>query len=151
MCGNTRRNSSNIRDPEVRSGNMPKLTLDDLKKLRETKRAELARRDGEKTVEVIVGMGTCGIAAGSKQTFDAFVEELDSAGLTNVAVKQTGCLGQCSVEPMAEVKVPGMPDVIYGKVDAEIAKKIVRCHIIDKRMVQDHLFDKPAGDITAGR
>ena len=76
---------------------MPKkLTLADLKKLREAKVAEFNPRDmANKDVQVIVGMGTCGIAAGAKEAFDAFVEELEHAGLSNVAVRQTGCMGPC--------------------------------------------------------
>ena len=127
---------------------MAKLTLADLKKLREAKAAEFnARNMDNKDVQVIVGMGTCGIAAGAKAAFDAFVEELDKAGLRNVAIRQTGCMGLCHSEPTVEVVVPGMPTVVYGKVDAETARKIVNQHIVRKLLVNDHIFDKPAADI----
>ena len=127
---------------------MAKLTLADLKKLREAKAAEFnARNLDNKDVQVIVGMGTCGIAAGAKAAFDVFVEELDKAGLRNVAIRQTGCMGLCHSEPTVEVVVPGMPTVVYGKVDAETARKIVNQHIVRKLLVNDHIFDKPAADI----
>ena len=127
---------------------MAKLTLADLKKLREAKTAEFnARNMDNKDVLVIVGMGTCGIAAGAKTAFDVVVEELEKAGLQNVAIRQTGCMGLCHSEPTVEVVVPGMPTVVYGKVDAETARKIVNQHIVRKLLVNDHIFDKPAADI----
>ncbi len=128
---------------------MAKLTLADLKKLREAKAGELNARDpGNKDAQVIVGMGTCGIAAGAKVAFDVFVEELEKAGLRNVAIRQTGCMGLCHSEPTVEVVSPGMPTVVYGKVDAETARKIVNQHLVRKLLVNDHIFDKPAADIV---
>lgn len=128
---------------------MKKLTLQDLRDLRERKKAEIARRDTSgKTGEVIVGMGTCGIAAGARAAFDAFVEELDKGGLGHVVVKQTGCMGLCYSEPTVEVRMPGMPATIYGTVGADVARKIVHEHILGGRLVGDHVFDKPAADIA---
>ena len=127
---------------------MPKLTLEDLKKLRDRKVAEMNQRDVEnKQSQVIVGMGTCGIASGAKKTFDAFIDELAKENLTDVAVRQTGCMGLCHSEPTVEVVVPGMPRVIYGNVDCDTARKIVSEHLVGKRLVSDHVFDKPAADI----
>ncbi len=128
---------------------MAKLTLADLKKLRGEKVAEInARNMDNKDTQIIVGMGTCGIAAGAKTTFDVFVEELNRAAMSNVAVRQTGCMGLCHSEPTVEVVVPGMPTVVYGKVDADTARKIVNQHLGRKLMVNDHIFDKPAADIV---
>ena len=128
---------------------MAKLTLADLKKLRETKSAEMNPRDAaHKDVQLIVGMGTCGIAAESKKTFDVLVDELGKAGLPNVAVRQTGCMGLCHSEPTVEVVVPGMPTVVYGKVDSDTARKLVNQHVVRKLLVNDHIFDKPAADIV---
>lgn len=128
---------------------MAKLTLAELKKLREAKVAALNPRHMEnKDTQLIVGMGTCGIAAGAKETFNVFVEELDKAGLQNVAVRQTGCMGLCHSEPTVEVVVPGMPTIVYGKVDADTARKIVNQHIGRKLLVNDHIYDKPAADIV---
>ena len=128
---------------------MAKLTLADLKKLREAKHTEMNPRDGaHKDVQIIVGMGTCGIAAEAKRTFDVLVDELDKAGLPDVAVRQTGCMGLCHSEPTVEVVVPGMPTVVYGNVDADVARKIVNQHVVRKLLVNDHVFDKPAADIV---
>jgi NADP-reducing hydrogenase subunit HndB len=82
---------------------------------------------------------------------DAFLEASGARNLTNVIFKQTGCMGLCSVEPTVEVKVPGMPDTIYGNVDAETAREIVREHLVRGRMVNNHIFDRPAGDILKNK
>nr|WP_321307180.1 (2Fe-2S) ferredoxin domain-containing protein [uncultured Sphaerochaeta sp.] len=127
---------------------MAKMTLEELRKLREKKQNEIQKRDIEgKDARIIVGMGTCGIAAGAKPVLDTFLEVLDEKKIDNVSVTQTGCMGLCYVEPTIEVVVPGMPDVIYGKVDVETARKIVEQHIIGKQLVTDHMFDRPAADI----
>ena len=127
---------------------MAKMTLEALRALREGKKAEIDRRDTDgKDVHIIIGMGTCGIAAGAKQVLEAFIEEISAKKIENVTVKQTGCMGLCYVEPTVEVKVPGMPDTIYGKVDAEVAKKILKDHVVGKKLVSDHIFDRPSTDI----
>ncbi|MFA5659761.1 MAG: (2Fe-2S) ferredoxin domain-containing protein, partial [Oscillospiraceae bacterium] len=95
---------------------MSKLTLDDLRKMRESLKKDMDKRDSEKDVRIVVGMGTCGIAAGAKRTLDAFIEELDKRNLKNVAVKQTGCMGNCNVEPTVEIFMPDMPTTLYGNV-----------------------------------
>ena len=127
---------------------MAKMTLEALRALREGKKAEIDRRDTDgKDVHIIIGMGTCGIAAGAKQVLEAFIDEVAAKKIENVTVKQTGCMGLCYVEPTVEVKVPGMPDTIYGKVDAEVAKKILKDHVLAKKLVSDHIFDRPSTDI----
>ncbi|MDA3957401.1 (2Fe-2S) ferredoxin domain-containing protein [Oceanispirochaeta sp.] len=127
---------------------MAKMTLEELRKLRSSQKSEMERRDVEgKEIHIIVGMGTCGIAAGAKMALDSFLDTIKSNNLTDVVVKQTGCMGLCYSEPTVEVKVPGMPDIIYGNVDAAVAKEIVEKHIMHKKMVENHIQDKPAGDI----
>ena len=127
---------------------MAKLTLDDLRKLREEKKQAMNQRDAEgKTAQVIIGMGTCGIAAGAKSMFDAFLDEMDKLGITCVSIKQTGCMGLCFSEPTVEVKMEGMPDVVYGNVDEQTARRIVRDHLKNSALVSDHIFDKPSTDI----
>lgn len=127
---------------------MAKMTLEELRKLRDNKKNEIQKRVLEgKEVEIIVGMGTCGIAAGAKDALDAFLAQIDSNSLSNVVVKQTGCMGFCNYEPTVEVRVPGMPATIYNKVSPEVAKKIVTEHIIEKKLVSEYVFDKPSIDI----
>jgi len=127
---------------------MAKLTLDDLRKLRDTKQKAMEMRDPEnKEAQIVVGMGTCGIAAGAKETFNAIIEELNDLNITNVLVRQTGCMGLCHSEPTVEVIVENMPTVIYGSVDAELGRQIVNRHIVNKKMIDNHICDKPAMDI----
>jgi NADP-reducing hydrogenase subunit HndB len=136
-----------------RNGIMAKLTLEGLRKLRESKQTEMERRNVEgKDMSVVIGMGTCGIAAGAKATFDAFVEALaGNQGLKNVVIRQTGCMGLCYAEPTVEILMPDMPAVIYGNVNADVARKIVQEHLLNRRLVGDHVFDKPAADIVKPR
>ena len=130
---------------------MAKMTLEDLRKLREDKKRTLDRRDvSENDIAIIIGMGTCGIAAGAKKSLDAFLDEIDKKGLKHITVKQTGCMGLCYVEPTVEIKVPGMPDTIYGKVDEAIARIIVDEHIMQRKLVSNHIFDKLSVDIVKG-
>jgi NADP-reducing hydrogenase subunit HndB len=128
---------------------MAKMTLEQLRKLREEKKQDLTRREVEgKEIQVIVGMGTCGIAAGAKLTFDAIVAEVNAASLgEQVIIRQTGCMGLCYVEPTVEVVAPGMPTVIYGKMTSGVAKELVSKHLVEKKLLDDHIFDRPAADI----
>jgi NADP-reducing hydrogenase subunit HndB len=128
---------------------MAKMSLEDLRKLRDSKKDELRKRDAEgKEIQIIVGMGTCGIAAGAKQSLDAFIINIDENKLVDSClVKQTGCMGLCHSEPTVEILVPGMPPVIYGMVDAEVVKKIVQKHIIGRELLGEHILDRPAVDI----
>jgi NADP-reducing hydrogenase subunit HndB len=125
------------------------MTLDELRKLRESKKTDIQRREAEgKEIHVIVGMGTCGIAAGAKGTLDAFINALDENKLVDkVMVRQTGCMGLCHSEPTVEVISPGMPTVIYGTVDAVTAKEIVTKHILGHELLDNHILNKPAADI----
>lgn len=124
------------------------MTLEELRAMRDTSQKDMDRRLTEgKTIEIIVGMGTCGIAAGGKDTLAAFVEELSSLDVKGAVIKQTGCMGLCYAEPTVEIRMPGMSDTIYGNVDAATARDIVRSHIIEKKLVDKHVFDRPAKDI----
>jgi NADP-reducing hydrogenase subunit HndB len=125
------------------------MTLEELRKLRESKKTDLQRRDADgKEIQVIVGMGTCGIAAGAKGTLEAFINALDEKKLVDsVLVRQTGCMGLCHSEPTVEVISPGMPNVIYGNVNAEVAKEIVQKHIVGHELLDNHILNRPAADI----
>jgi len=129
---------------------MAKLSLNDLRKLREEKKAEFKKRSADgKEIQIVIGMGTCGIAAGAKQAWDAFNDGIKENKLTNCKVKQTGCMGLCHSEPTVEVIVPGMKPVIYGMVDADVTKSIIQKHIIGKELLNDHILERPAADILA--
>ena len=132
---------------------MAKMSLDDLRKLRDDKKSDLRKRDADgKEIHIIVGMGTCGIAAGAKQTLDAFIAGLDENKLVDTClVRQTGCMGLCHSEPTVEVLVPGMPEVIYGRVDAAVAKEIIHKHIIGRELLGGYILDRPAVDILSSK
>jgi len=97
-------------------------------------------------------MGTCGIASGAKETFNAFVKEIDARGMgKNVLLRQTGCMGMCANEPTVEVVVPGMPRVIYGNVKADVAKDIVEQHLVGHKLLDKLILDRPAADIITNK
>lgn len=127
---------------------MAKLSLEDLRKLRESKKREMRKRDAEgKDIQIIVGMGTCGISAGAKNTLDSFINALDGDDLADsVMIRQTGCMGYCNSEPTVEVIVPGMPKVLYGKVDAAAARDIIKTHIKGRELVKNRVLDGAVAD-----
>ena len=129
---------------------MAKMNLEQLRKLREEKKGDMVRRNIEgKNIQIIVGMGTCGIAAGAKQTFDEIVRAVDESKMSaDVIIRQTGCMGLCYVEPTVEIVMPGMPATIYGRVDVQTAREIVAKHVVGKTLVENHIYDRPAVDIV---
>ena len=130
---------------------MAKMSLEELRNLRDSTKTDIKRREAEgKEIQVIVGMGTCGIAAGAKATLDAFLRALDDNKLVeSVLVRQTGCMGLCHSEPTVEVVVPEMPPIIYGNVNGDVAKEIVSRHIIGRQLLDNYILDRPAADIIA--
>ncbi len=86
-----------------------------------------------------VGLSTCGIAAGADEVFDVLVSELKTRGI-DIPVARCGCAGMCYAEPLVEVKVEGMPKVLYGKINTEMAMKIVRKHIVGKKLLNNHIY-----------
>jgi len=132
---------------------MARMTLDDLRKLRETTRMDIIRRETEgKEIKIVVTMGTCGIAAGAKSILDAFLNSLDEHNLVEtVMVRQAGCLGMCHAEPTVEVAVPGMDPVIYGRLDSALVKEIITKHLIGRQYLESHIVARPAEDIMAAK
>ena len=123
---------------------MAKMTLDDLRKLRSQVQSDLKRRDSEgKTIQIIVGMGTCGIASGAKIILDKFITLLNEKGIAeNAIIRQTGCMGHCENEPTVEIIMPDMPKVFYGNVKENTVERIVEEHIINKKPVEDFIIAK---------
>ena len=96
------------------------------------------RKEREDGVRVVVGMATCGIAAGARPVLNAFLEEIDKRKLTNVTVAQTGCIGMCRLEPIVEVYMPGEEKVTYVKMTADKVAQVVAEHIINKHVVSEY-------------
>ena len=107
-------------------------TLEELMALRDAAKANMTTRDdSSEVIRIVVGMATCGIAAGARPIMAKFVEETAKRGLTNVTVAQTGCIGMCRFEPIAEVMVPGKEKVTYVQLTEEKVAKIVADHIVN--------------------
>jgi NADP-reducing hydrogenase subunit HndB len=95
-----------------------------------------------------VGMSTCGVAAGADEVFAVFSEEVKKRNL-QVEVKKCGCLGMCYAEPLVEVNIEGSPAVIYGRVNKEVAMKIMEKHVCDKMLVNDYVVELELKDQSA--
>ena len=117
-------------------------SLEELQKLKEEAQKAIALRDEKGKVKVVVGMGTCGIAAGAREVMSALLDELSKRRLVNVVVTQTGCIGLCVQEPLVDVLVPGKPQVTYGKVNAQKARQIVAQHIVNGIIISDWVVNK---------
>ena len=112
---------------------MEKLTPEKLEKLHQQHKA--ASKNWVK-----VGMSSCGIAAGAEEVYTTFIEEAQKRNIA-LDVKKCGCLGMCFAEPLVEVSVEGAPTVVYGRVNKEIAVKIMEKHVVGKMLVNDYIFD----------
>ena len=96
------------------------------------------REAAHDTTRVVVGMATCGIAAGARPVLNAFVDEVAKRHLNNVTVTQTGCIGMCQLEPIVEVFVPGKEKVTYAKVSPEKVARIVADHLVNGNVVAEY-------------
>ena len=115
-----------------------KKSLEELKAIREQtlRRIELRTDEGNQ-IRVVVGMATCGIAAGARPVMLEFFKEIEKRGLRNVTVSQTGCIGMCRFEPMVDVLVPGQEKVTYVNLKPEDVGKIVAEHIVNGNVVTE--------------
>lgn len=109
---------------------MPKLTIDDLKKLRENAKKATALREGETNVKITVHMGTCGIAAGARDVMDALLEEVAQANRSDIRVVTSGCMGMCSSEPNVTVEISGKDPVIYKHMDRNKMRQVFKRHVL---------------------
>jgi len=96
------------------------------------------RDDGETTTRVVVGMATCGIAAGARPVLNAITAELAKQNITNATVAQTGCIGRCTLEPIVDVIVPGAEPVTYVHVTPDKIPKIISSHVKDGVPVMEY-------------
>ncbi len=114
-------------------------SLAELKAIKEKAQAELQmRRENPNAARVLVGMATCGIAAGARPVLNAFVEEIAKRGLKDITVTQTGCIGICQYEPVVEVEIPGEEKVTYVKMTPEKAVKVVNDHLVNHNVVTEY-------------
>jgi (2Fe-2S) ferredoxin len=118
----------------------PIKSLDDLKRVREEALEKRRVKSASGQVQVIVGMGTCGIAAGARDTMKAILEFIEKSATTGIIVTQTGCIGQCEKEPIVQVVIGDQPKITYGKVNPEVARRIMQEHVTDGEVVSDHVI-----------
>ncbi len=118
-------------------------SLAELQAIREKMKDKVVLREGSNDVRVVVGMATCGIAAGARPVLNAFVEEVNKEGLSSrVTVSQTGCIGICQFEPVVEVYEAGKEKVTYVKMTAEKAKEVVEKHIKGGKVIAEYTVDR---------
>jgi NADP-reducing hydrogenase subunit HndB len=114
-------------------------SLAELAAFREKMKSEVnMRHDATDDTRVLVGMATCGIAAGARPVLASFVEEVNKRQLKNVMVTQTGCIGICKLEPVVEIVVPGQEKVTYVKMTAEKAARVVAEHLVNGKVVTEY-------------
>ena len=114
-------------------------SLAELKAIRDKAKENIVmRQENPNNIRVVVGMATCGIAAGARPVLQGFLEAVKGRGLDNVIVTQTGCIGLCKLEPIVEVYVPGQEKVTYVKMTAEKVGKIVADHLVNGQPVLDY-------------
>lgn len=112
-------------------------TIEELEKIRQEALERVNLRKDRSGTRIVVGMATCGIAAGARPVMLAIMDELEKRNITNVVVAQTGCIGLCKFEPIVEVLRPGEEKVTYVKMNPEKARQIVVEHVINGHVIKD--------------
>lgn len=114
-------------------------SLAELQALRDKVKGTIGiREDDTGNIRVVVGMATCGIAAGARPVLQAFTEEAAKRGLQNVTITQTGCIGICQYEPVVEITEPGKEKVTYVKMTAEKAVQVVANHLVNGNVMSEY-------------
>ena len=115
-------------------------SLEELKRVREEALQKKQMKAAAGNVQVIVAMGTCGIAAGARDTMKSVLNFIETNNLSGVNVTQTGCIGMCEQEPILQVVIGENPKVTYGKVNIEVAEQIMKQHVQNGMPVKDYVL-----------
>jgi NADP-reducing hydrogenase subunit HndB len=115
-----------------------KISIEDLKRIKESQRSKMVLRDGEYRAKITVHMGTCGIAAGARDVMSTFRELVAEKGSTDVILTNSGCAGLCAKEPMATVELSDQPPVKYVLLDRDKAIRIFEEHVMGGKPVEDY-------------
>jgi NADP-reducing hydrogenase subunit HndB len=118
-------------------------TIEDLKRMREQYQEDTKIRHAS-GIQIIVGMGTCGIAAGAREVMSAILDEIAKRKLQDITVRQTGCIGMCEKEVLVDVVRPGAPRITYGAVTAANVGKIIAEHVVNGNIVEELVVGKIA-------
>ncbi len=129
---------------------MAKLTIDDLKKIKERVEKEDQFRAGTKRIKLTVHMGTCGIASGAKEILDTFMNEITENNVNDVLVTTSGCIGICSREPLATVEEQGKEPIIYEFLTPNKARQIFKRHVINGEIQMDFVMARGSEHDTKG-
>lgn len=123
-------------------------TLQELEEIRRKTIDRVNQRTDRTTTRVVVGMATCGIAAGARPVLLSIMDEVSNKGLSDVIVAQTGCIGVCRLEPIVEVIKPGEEKVTYIKMTPEKAKRVVEEHVIGGKVVDEYVMHIVDGKVV---
>ena len=115
-------------------------SLEDLKRVKEEALEKRKERATTSRAQITVGMGTCGIAAGARETMKTILEAIEDESLGDIIVSQTGCIGLCEWDPIVEVVIGQEPKVTYGRVSPEKAKAIIREHIMGSKIIREYVI-----------
>jgi NADP-reducing hydrogenase subunit HndB len=121
---------------------MAKLTIDDLKKIKEETAKSTSVREGEANIKIIVHMGTCGIAAGAREVMNALMEEMAEADRQDIRVVTSGCMGMCSSEPNVTVESKEAEPIVYQKMDSNRMRQVFKRHVILGEIQSDFALAK---------
>ncbi len=115
-------------------------SLEELKRIREEALQKKQLKATPGNIQVIVAMGTCGIAAGARETMKSVLNYIENEKVTGVTVTQTGCIGLCEQEPIMQVVIGDQPKVMYGKVNTQVAQKIMKQHVQNGQPVKEYII-----------
>ncbi len=121
---------------------MAKLTIDDLKKIKEETAKSTSIRDGEANIKITVHMGTCGIAAGARAVMNALMEEMAEADRQDIRIVTSGCMGMCSSEPNVTVESKEAEPIVYQKMDSNRMRQVFKRHVLLGEIQSDFALAK---------
>jgi len=121
---------------------MAKLTIEDLKRIKEKTAKEISVRDGTATAKIMVHMGTCGIAAGAREVMGVLMEELANSDRDDIRVVNSGCIGMCSSEPNVTVEIEGDKPIVYQLIDPNKMRQIFKRHVLQGEVQTDFALAK---------
>jgi NADP-reducing hydrogenase subunit HndB len=121
---------------------MAKLTVEELKRIREEAKKKTTLREGGATVKITVHMGTCGIAAGAREVMNVILEEMSECDRQDIHVMNSGCMGMCSSEPNVTVELKGQDPIIYQHVDSNKMRQIFKRHVLKGEVQTDFALAK---------
>jgi len=121
---------------------MAKLTIDDLKKIKEDTAKSTSIRDGDANIKITVHMGTCGIAAGAREVMNALMEEMAEADRQDIRIVTSGCMGMCSSEPNVTIESKEAEPIVYQKMDSNRMRQVFKRHVLLGEIQSDFALAK---------